>query len=74
LLKARNAWRSGEKNAWRLRRIVAREIAQAPLARVDYIEVVDAVSIQPVRATLQRSLIAAAVYFGATRLIDNVLL
>ena len=74
LLAARNASRSGEISAERLRRMVAREIARAPLARVDYIEVVDAISIQPVRVTLPRSLIAAAVFFGTTRLIDNVLL
>ncbi len=71
---AREAWRSGEKDAAKLRRIVAQEIARAPVAKVDYIEVVAAESIQPVTRTATRSLIAAAVFFGNTRLIDNILL
>ncbi len=74
LQTARKAWRSGEKDAVRLRRIVAQEIARAPMAKVDYIEVVDAETIQPVTRTASRSLIAAAVFFGTTRLIDNILL
>jgi pantoate--beta-alanine ligase len=74
LRAARDAWLSGEKNGSRLRKIVAREIARVPLARVDYIEVVDANSIAPVAEVSTRSLIAAAVIFGTTRLIDNILL
>ena len=74
LLEAQKARRAGEKDAARLRQIVARKIGRIPLARVDYIAVVDADSIQPVRETLRRSAIAVAVFFGKTRLIDNILL
>jgi pantoate--beta-alanine ligase len=74
LIAARKAWRAGEKNASRLRQIVAREVGKSPLARVDYIEVVDADSISPVARTEMRALIAVAAFFGKTRLIDNILL
>ncbi len=55
----------------RLRRAVERHIATAPLARMDYVAVVDAHTLAaPTRAT-RRVLLALAVFFGSTRLIDN---
>ncbi len=74
LLAAQQACRSGEKSAARLRQVVARKIAQTSLARIDYIAVVDAESLQPVREIRRRSLIATAVFFWKTRLIDNILI
>jgi pantoate--beta-alanine ligase len=74
LLAARLAWKSGEKKAARLRRIVARTIEETPDARIDYVEVVSAKSIKPVATVEVRSVIAVAVFFGRTRLIDNILL
>jgi len=57
-----------------VRALVTKRISSAPLARVDYIEVVDAETLQtPTKSTRQR-LIAVAVFFGNTRLIDNILL
>jgi pantoate--beta-alanine ligase len=49
-------------------------IGDAPLARVDYVEVVDAETFQPVEVVRPNSLLAVTVFFGKTRLIDNVLL
>lgn len=52
---------------------VAREIiSSAPLARIDYVELVDADSLQPFDAVRPNSLLALAVFFGKTRLIDNI--
>lgn len=50
------------------------KLAEAPLARVQYAEVVDAKSLQPMdRLTRGAEVLAAvAVFFGSTRLIDNV--
>ena len=49
-------------------------IAEAPLARVDYIEIVDDMTLEPV-LTLERPAMAAlAVFVGKTRLIDNTVL
>jgi pantoate--beta-alanine ligase len=72
LLAAQQTARSGESSAVRLQRIVAGEIQKMPAARIDYIEVVDAESIQSVEKTTARCVIAAAIFFGTTRLIDNI--
>lgn len=49
-------------------------IESEPLARVDYVEVVDPVTLLPAAEGSTRVLIALAVVIGATRLIDNRLL
>lgn len=72
LLAAQKAFRSGETSASKLRRIVEKQITCAPLARVDYIEVVDASSLAPIRSVKVGDTIALAVFFGRTRLIDNI--
>jgi pantoate--beta-alanine ligase len=46
---------------------------RAPLARVDYIMVADLDTLQPASTPLGDALIALAVYFGRTRLIDNII-
>ena len=42
-----------------------------PLAKIDYISVVDALTMQPVEKVERDVLVAMAVYIGKTRLIDN---
>jgi pantoate--beta-alanine ligase len=49
-------------------------IGQAPLARIDYVGLVDAGNLQPIEVIGPNSLLALAVFFGKTRLIDNILL
>ncbi len=46
-------------------------IEKEPLARIDYVEAVDADAITPVETVAGRVLFAMAVYIGKTRLIDN---
>jgi pantoate--beta-alanine ligase len=73
LLLAKSRWESGERSAAALREIFLSELrTHAPLSRVDYIEAVDAGSLEPVTEITSRGLMAAAVFFGRTRLIDNV--
>jgi pantoate--beta-alanine ligase len=49
-----------------------REIIDAePLAKIDYVSVVDALDMQPVDTVEKDVLVATAVYSGKTRLIDN---
>ena len=80
LVAAEAAVEEGEQSADALRRILAREIEKAPLARVQYAEVVDADTLQPIEGLSQESpsggryLAAVAVFFGDTRLIDNTTL
>ncbi len=74
-LKAAEAlFESGERRAEVLLAAVRRKIAEAPLARIDYTEVVDAESLVPLERVESPALLALAVYFGSTRLIDNTLL
>lgn len=46
-------------------------VDQEPLARIDYISVADALTMQPVELVDRDVLVAMAVYIGKTRLIDN---
>lgn len=63
----------GERHAPALVEEALHEIAAAALARVQYVSVVDAQTLAPVAllAPGQSVLVALAVFFGATRLIDN---
>jgi len=56
-----------------IRRIAVEMLAQEPRARLEYVEVVDPRTMAPVETVAGRVRIAAAVWFGRTRLIDNVL-
>jgi pantoate--beta-alanine ligase len=53
---------------------VRRTIEKAPLARIDYVDLVDAETLQPIDIAKPNALLALAVFFGKTRLIDNILL
>ncbi len=64
---------AGERNADALRDFLRDTISREPLARIDYAEVVDAESLQPVSSVERDVLLAVAVFFGKTRLIDNML-
>ena len=51
--------------------IVGCPIVREPLAHIDYVSMVDALSMQPVDSVNADVLVAMAVYIGKTRLIDN---
>ena len=80
LRAAESAAALGERDADAIRGTMEAQIATAPLAEVDYAEVVDADTLQPVDALDAggpaggRYLAAVAVRFGDTRLIDNTTL
>ncbi len=65
---------STEKSAEKVLAAVRGKIESAPLARIDYAEIVGADDLQPRLTIAPRSLLAVAVFFGRTRLIDNILL
>lgn len=54
-----------------IRQEMEKVILAEPLAKIDYISVVDALTMQPVDAVDRDVLVAMAVYIGKTRLIDN---
>jgi len=64
--------RAGKKSASEIVDLTREVISEAPLARVDYVEVVDPETLQPVEAVAANSTLALAVFFGKTRLIDNI--
>jgi pantoate--beta-alanine ligase len=72
LLAAAEQARAGETSADALLLKAREQIATAPLARIDYVELVDADNLQPQPVANTNSLLAAAVFFGKTRLIDNL--
>jgi len=72
LTKAEQAIRAGERDARKIAAIVRSAIAAEPQARLDYVEVVDERSLDPLAAIAGDVLVALAVFVGRTRLIDNV--
>ncbi len=71
LAKGKEALKAGEADAAKIRQIILDEIATEPLAKVDYVEVVDWNTLEPVETVKEPVLVAMAVYIGKTRLIDN---
>jgi pantoate--beta-alanine ligase len=72
LLAVRATWRRGGREAEILRRLAIQILSSAPLARLDYVEIVDGATLAPIAQVERGTVIAAAVFFGATRLIDNL--
>jgi pantoate--beta-alanine ligase len=73
LTEARTKIDAGERDAEVIQRLLADRIAATPGAVLDYAAVVDADSLEPVARLHGLTLLALAVKFGATRLIDNLL-
>lgn len=71
LTKGEELVRGGEKNAATVVNAIQEVIETEPLAKIDYVEMVDFDNIQPVETIEGTVLTAVAVYIGKTRLIDN---
>ncbi|MET0919665.1 MAG: pantoate--beta-alanine ligase [Acidimicrobiia bacterium] len=69
---AADALAHGERDAHAVRALVIAELATERGARVDYVEVVDAATLEPIAAVEHDTLIAVAAFVGTTRLIDNL--
>jgi len=65
---------AGERKAAQLVSAGREEFAAEPSVRLDYFEIVDAESLDPVEDVSRGALVAVAAYVGATRLIDNEIL
>lgn len=66
--------KGGERDAETVLSAMRKLIEAEPLAKIDYVEMVDADSIQPLAKAEGRVLVAMAVYIGSTRLIDNFIM
>jgi pantoate--beta-alanine ligase len=71
LTAAAEAIAAGERRGDEVRRILSEILGSESLARIDYAEVVDAQTFQPVTKLSGRVVLPLAVRIGATRLIDN---
>lgn len=69
LMAAKNA---DKKSASDVVALAQEVIKEAHLARIDYVEVADAETLQPVKTAGPNSMLLLAVSFGETRLIDNM--
>ena len=67
----RDMMEKGEREASVVLSAMKAGIEKEPLARIDYVDMVDASSMQPVARAEGPVLCAMAVYIGSTRLIDN---
>jgi pantoate--beta-alanine ligase len=75
LRAAKIAFKDGERNPAQLGQIVEETISREPLAQIDYVAVVDAETLESIdKIDDKQVLIALAVRFGKTRLIDNTIL
>jgi pantoate--beta-alanine ligase len=74
LQKAKAAFSRGEKDAVVLRRMVENSITETLLADIDYIEIRSYPALEEIQTLTGDVLIALAVRFGRTRLIDNIIL
>jgi pantoate--beta-alanine ligase len=63
---------AGKESAADLVALVRNLINKAPVARIDYVEIVDAETFAPVETVGPDSVLMLAVFFGKTRLIDNI--
>lgn len=73
LTEAKAAFDNGERNTAELTEIVRKKIGSEPLARIDYISTVAADSLEPIdKIEDSEAIVAAAVFFGNVRLIDNI--
>ena len=72
LRHARNAVESGQRDAGEIVALARQVLDAEPLLRLDYFEIVDPDTLEPVRSIHGPVRIAAAAFFGSTRLIDNI--
>jgi len=63
---------AGERDAGALRDLLVARVTAEPGVRLDYAEVVDAATLQPIDWLERDTLVALAAFVGSTRLIDNI--
>lgn len=73
LFKVKKEVKQGKRNIGRLLKLIKIEIRKESLIRIDYVDCMDAETIQPIKKYHRgKTLFAIAVFIGKTRLIDNI--
>ena len=67
----KEAIEAGERDSKKIIEIITNNINTEKLAKIDYVEIVDPLSIENIDKIESSALVAMAVYIGKTRLIDN---
>jgi pantoate--beta-alanine ligase len=74
LTTAGELYEGGERDAGRLRQILAETIHSEPLARLQYVSCADPDTLEELQGAVRRALLSMAVFVGETRLIDNLVI
>ncbi len=74
LMRIQHMSDQGEKDSVKLIAAARQVMAEEPSVRLDYFEIVNAATLDPVPDISDGALVAVAAYFGTIRLIDNLLL
>lgn len=73
LLRAKKEIAGGKRNAGEIKETMTEMLESERLARLDYIAIVDPKNLHEIASIDEPALIAVAVWFGKTRLIDNII-
>lgn len=74
LQKAKEMVRQGRNDARTIKSVIKAEILKKKTAKIDYIAVADARTLEETAFIKRKTLIALAVWIGKTRLIDNIII
>lgn len=74
LCAGKEAFLSGERDAGKLKEIVGAVLAAEPLAQAQYVSCADPDTLVELEKVEDKALLSMAVFFGKTRLIDNLIL
>jgi pantoate--beta-alanine ligase len=74
LTRIKKMWDGGDHDAEKLKAAGFAEIAAEKSVRLDYLEIVDPKTLDPLSKVSTGALVAVAAHVGPTRLIDNILL
>jgi pantoate--beta-alanine ligase len=72
LARVEDMWEAGERDAEKLGAAGREEVAGEKSVRLDYFEIVDPESLDPIEDLAGGALVAVAAFVGPTRLIDNI--
>jgi pantoate--beta-alanine ligase len=71
---AERLWQDGERDAEQVRKAMVEAIESEPLARLDYVSIADARTLDEIHVIDRKALVSLALRIGRTRLIDNAVL
>jgi len=72
LQAAKDQYLAGERESTKLKQFMIDRINGVPGSQIDYVEICNTTSLEPLERVEKEALVAVAVRFGKTRLIDNI--